>query len=142
MTRPRPKPSGIAALRDLERRVSLAERGTRHPIAPASVTAAATINQTIAQSPFVALVNPAGTRITWWVLVTPTTGTTTSMRLRTANGLTGPVATAASTAASVVQVTLDIDGNDWDPGDMQLLYLDAWINVNSATVLPVRAQIN
>jgi hypothetical protein len=57
---------------------------------------------------------------------------------RRADGL---VVTADSTAASVVQVVLTIQGG-WDPGDLQLLYLDAWIDTNSATILPVRAQIS
>jgi hypothetical protein len=141
MTRPRHKPSGVQMLREIQGRVSAVERGTKHPLAPMAVANAATINQTVAQSPFVALVNPAGTQVTWWVLVTPAVGTTTSLRLRTAAGLMGAVVTADSTAASIVQVILTIESG-WDPGDLQLVYLDAWIDVNSATVLPVRAQIS
>lgn len=141
MTRPRPQPSGIATLRDLQRRLALAERDTRQSLVPAALSDAITINQTTAQSPFVALVNPSGTQVTWWVLVTPTVGTTTSLRLRAANGLTGSTVTADPNTAGVVQAVLTIAG-DWMPGDLQLVYLDAWINVNSATVLPVRAQIN
>lgn len=140
MTRPRPKPSGVQTLRDLARRVSAAERNTRQPVVPAAVSNAATINQTAAQSPFMALVNPVGTQITWWVLVTPTVGTTTSLRLRTAAGMSGNVVTANSAAATVAQVTLTIS-DGWQPGDLELLYLDCWIDVNSATVLPVKAQI-
>jgi hypothetical protein len=88
----------------------------------------------------VALVNPVGTQITWWVLVTPTAGTDVAAaaysrradrrrghrrqygRQRRAGGLTSRAT--------------------WQPGDLQLVYLDAWIDVNSATVLPVRAQIS
>lgn len=141
MTRPRLKPSGVQSLREVQSRLATAERNTRHPLTPAALSDAATINQTIAQSLFVTLVNPVGTQVTWWVLVTPTTGTTTSLRLRAANGLTGAVVTADPAAPSVVQVTMSIAGA-WAPGDLQLVYLDAWIDANSATVLPVRAQIS
>jgi hypothetical protein len=141
VTRARQAPSGVQKLRELASRVSAVERGTRHPLAPVAVANAATINQTVAQSPFVALVNPVGTQITWWVLVTPTVGTTTSLQLRTAAGLASLIVTADSTAASVVPVVLRIQ-DGWDPGDLQLLYLDAWIDTNSATILPVRAQIS
>lgn len=141
MTRPRRKPSATQSLREVQARVGVVERGTRHPLVPAAVSDAATINQTVAQSPFVALVNPVGPQVTWWVLVTPTIGTTTSMRLRSAAGLTGDVVTADSAAPSVVKVAMSVAG-DWEPGDLQLVYLDAWIDTNSATVLPVRAQIS
>lgn len=143
MSRARPKPSGVQTLREVTSRLGVAERSTRrHPIAPAAISDAATINQTVAQSPFVALINPSGTQITWWVLVTPTAGTTTSLRLRTAVGLTGDVVTADSTAPSVAKVILTLDGDGWVTGDLELTYLDAWIDVNSATILPVRAQIS
>jgi hypothetical protein len=141
VTRPRHKPGAIQSLRELQGRVAVVERGTRHLLVPTAVANAATINQTAAQSPFVVLVNPVGTQITWWVLVTPTVGTVTSLQLRTAAGLSGPVAVADSTAPSIVQVIVTIQGG-WDPGDLQLVYLDAWIDTNSATVLPVRATIS
>jgi hypothetical protein len=98
VTRPRHKPGAIRNCASWQGRVAVVERGTRHPLAPVGRRERRDDQPDRAQSPFVALVNPVGTQITWWVLVTPTVGTVTSLQLRTAAGLSGPVVTADSTA--------------------------------------------
>lgn len=138
MTRPRPTPSIATIVQKLAGRVAFLERSGRDVIRPIS-TAATTINQTAPQTPFLALVNPLGASMTWWVYVTPTAGTTTSLQLRGEDGAVGDVVTAPSGAPSTVGVSLTCPP-DWQPGQQKMIFLDAWINVNSATVVPVSAR--
>lgn len=138
MTRARPATSITTVLQGLQARVGALERRRRDAISPVS-TAAATINQTNAQTPYMALVNPTGGSMTWWVYVTPTAGTTTSLQLRAADGAAGPIVTAPSGASSTVGVSLPCPPA-WMPGTQVMIYLDAWIDANSATVVPVSAR--
>jgi hypothetical protein len=142
VTRTPPRPDIGRHLRSLTDRVGRLERSGRDVITPVSTTAA-TINQTSAQTPFMAYINPSGASLTWWVLVTPTAGATTTLQLRADDGVTGDPVAADPSAASVVAVSLVIpDIDTWQPGTQHLIYLDAWIDANSATVVPVRALIS
>lgn len=138
MTRARPATSITTVLQGLQTRVGALERRRRDTISPVS-TVAATVNQTAAQTPYMALVNPTGGSMTWWVYVTPVAGTTTWLQLRAADGAVGPIVTAPSGAPSAVAVSLPCPPG-WVPGTQVMIYLDCWIDVNSATVVPVSAR--
>lgn len=140
MTRARPAPSLQTTLRGIFTRLIALERARRDTISPIS-TAAATINQTAAQTPFMALVNPTGASMTWWIQVTPTVGTNTSLQLRSDGGTVGAVVIAPNGTTSIVGVSLTCPP-DWKAGTQVMIYLDAWIDVNSATVVPVSARFN
>lgn len=140
MTRAREQVNATTIIRGLRNRVEKLERNGRDVITPVS-TAAATVNQTAAQTPYMALVNPSGAVLTWWVLVTPTSGTTTTLQLRADDGAVGSPVTAPTSGANVVVVTMNVPPS-WQVGDQHMIYLDAFIDVNSATVVPVRALIN
>ena len=140
MTRPRHTPSLADTVRFLTQRVRNLERSGRDVINPIS-TAGATVNQTAAQTPFMALVNPLGASMTWWVLVTPVAGTTTSLQLRAADGATGPIIQAPTSGSSIMGVSLTCPPS-WQAGTQIMIYLDAWISANSATVVPVSARFN
>lgn len=141
MTRTRPpRPDLVRILRDIARRVAILERADTKGISPISATAA-TVNSTSAQTPYMALINPTGASMTWWVQVTPVSGTTTSLQLRASDGAVGDIVTAPTSGTNIVSVTLAVPPS-WQPGVLIMVYLDAWISANSATVVPVRAMLN
>ena len=140
MTRPRPAPRLDDVLRRLLSRVALLENRRPETLTPVVVASAVTINSTTSSSPFVTYLNPTGSTITWWLQVTPALGTVTSLRVRESGGQASDVVEASNAGQSLVSVTLAIPP-DWQPGELRLVYLDAWIDTNSATLLPLRVVV-
>lgn len=138
MGSPRPTKDVLTQLRDLALRVKRLERPRLDSIAPVRLNAAATITATVPTGVSVAAVDPAGSTVSFLVVVTPTGGAVTSLRLRDEAGNVSDTVLADSTATSKVTVTLPTDAS-WDPAAPQLVYIDAWVSTGSASVLPVRA---